>query len=114
MKNLSVMAITIFGLFNLGNASADSPPTPQSQPQVNGPAQPVSINDATVQKAALYATQQTPGVKVAKVLQAQRQGKDAEIYVMTVQMTNGKIYRVEVCAPQNKPWKLQNMQPVPN
>ncbi len=47
-------------------------------------------------------------------MQAQRQGKDAEIYVMTLQMTNGKIYRVEVCAPQNKPWKMQNMQQVAN
>lgn len=92
------------------------PPLPQqgqSQMQMPmgqaGPApQKVSTTNSTVQKAAKYAANELKSGSVAKVLAAERQGKDGEIYVMQVQMTNGKVYQVEVCAPTDKPWKLQD------
>lgn len=87
-------------------------PMNQGAPQ-GGPApQTVSTTDITVQKAAKYAANELKSGSVAKVLSAQKQGKDGEIYVMKVQMTNGRVYQVEVCAPTDKPWKIQNSQQI--
>ncbi len=123
-KSIFKLSLSLALLTQAYAIQALPPPPPQGQNQAQTPTgqgqmppgapQPkvVSTSDPTVQKAAQYAAGQMRGGAVGTILSAQTQGKDNEIYVIKMQMSNGTVYQVEVCAPTDKPWKLQNKQKV--